>query len=73
MTCLKLNGDLDYMDIVVPRMMEYIKNKNGIKCGHAKNHHTVEFTLNTGETLIAHAYEAETMIVINWYSYRKGN
>ena len=56
------------MDIVVPRMMEYIKNKNGVKCGHAKNHHTVEFTLNTGETLIAHAYEAKTMIVINWYS-----
>lgn len=68
MKCLKITGDLKYMNIVVPSMMRRIDKKDGMTCGYAKNHHTVLMTLNTGVQLTVHAYETKTMIIINWYS-----
>lgn len=63
---LKITGDLAYLVIIAPSMMEYIEKKNGMSVGYAKNHHTVMFTLNTGEEITAHAYETKTMIVMEW-------
>ena len=63
---LKITGDLDYLDIVVPRMMKYIERGDGIDIAHAKNHHTCFLELSTGETLRCHAYETKTMVVIDW-------
>jgi len=65
---LKLTGDIKYIDIVVPSMMKRINRKDGMTCGYAKNHHTAIMTLSTGEDLIVHAYETDTMIVMDWYS-----
>jgi len=63
---LKLTGDIKYLGIIVPCMMECINKKDGINISYAKNHHTVMFTLNTGEEIIARAYETKTMIIIDW-------
>jgi len=64
---IKMDGDLKYMGIVIPSMMTYIARKDGMTLGYARNHHTVQFDLSTGETLISHAYETKTMIIIDWY------
>lgn len=45
---LKTTGDLKYLNIVVPIMMEYIKRGDGMSIGYARNHHTVALTLNNG-------------------------
>lgn len=63
---IKIDGDLKYLSIIVPSMIGYINRKDGINIGWAKNHHTVQFTLNTGENVTAHAYETKTLIVIDW-------
>lgn len=63
---IKITGDLKHLNIIVPSMIEYINRKDGINIGWAKNHHTVQFTLNTGEEIMAHAYEVKTLIIIDW-------
>ena len=68
---IKINAgsQLEYLNIVLPEMLEYIKNGNGYNgFSGVSNHHTVTFTLNNSVKLTARAWETKTMIVVEWHN-----
>lgn len=69
MKTLKITGDLNLVTLLVPKLLETLKEGGGWNSGCVKNQHTVEFTLVRGsdkENLLACVHETKTMIVMSW-------